>query len=202
MEKGAVNQVKNEGMCGGAVWAFTSAAVLEGSYFLKTGALDSFSEQQLVDCLYTYNPCNEGGFPVDAFKYWQTSAAETSTSYPFTQSKGKCNYKPELGVAKVKSYNQVQGTTDQLTAAVHSQPASVGIEANVLQSYSSGVIQASECGTSINHTVLMVGYDVDQAYFRMQNSWGSNWGEEGYFRVQRGPNTCGILELINVAEAQ
>jgi cathepsin H len=64
--------------------------------------------------------------------------------------------------------------------------------------YTGGVIKATGCPTSVaatNHAVVIVGYGVDantnMPYWKVRNSWG-NWGEQGYFRIQRGVNMCGI----------
>lgn len=55
------------------------------------------------------------------------------------------------------------------------------------------------CGNSINHAVLLVGYDTDpntgQDYWIVKNSWGSGWGERGYTRMARGSNVCGLANF-------
>jgi len=57
--KGAVNGVKNQGQCG-SCWSFSATAALEGGYFVKSGRLLSFAEQQFVDCNTTNHGCNGG----------------------------------------------------------------------------------------------------------------------------------------------
>lgn len=73
--------------------------------------------------------------------------------------------------------------------------------ADVLQSYSTGVLDSSSgCAASIDHAVLAVGYVnfEGQDAFVVRNSWGSDWGVNGYFYVSsnndnNGMGTCGIL---------
>jgi len=65
--------------------------------------------------------------------------------------------------------------------------------------YNGGVISKG-CGTNLDHGVLVVGYGTDATlgdYWKLKNSWGGSWGEEGYFRVARdttvsGPGMCGL----------
>jgi len=86
--------------------------------------------------------------------------------------------------------------------AVAQQPVSVAIEADrlVFQTYTSGIISSTTCGTNLDHGVLVVGYGTDattkQDYWILKNSWGPTWGESGFFRILRttetGPGICGL----------
>lgn len=89
---------------------------------------------------------------------------------------------------------------DALMKAVSNQPVSVAIDAggSDLQFYSEGVF-TGDCGTELDHGVAVVGYGTTldgTKYWIVKNSWGPEWGEKGYLRMQRGINAeeglCGI----------
>ena len=90
------------------------------------------------------------------------------------------------------SFIDVAPTEQALRAAVATHgPVAVAIEADqaVFQFYHSGVLTGA-CGTHLNHGVLLVGYGIDAptglAYWKVKNSWGSTWGEQGMVRIERG----------------
>jgi len=66
--------------------------------------------------------------------------------------------------------------------------------------YTGGIITSSACGLVLDHAVTAVGYGTDEVtglnYYLVRNSWGADWGENGYFRIKRGPyegeGICGI----------
>ena len=58
---------------------------------------------------------------------------------------------------------------------------------------------SSDCSERINHAVLAVGYNEEEGYFKVKNSWGTGWGELGYFKIEKGPDTCGMLDYAYVA---
>merc|ERR1712151_762948 len=83
---------------------------------------------------------------------------------------------------------------EALMEAVSQQPISVGIEADqqAFQLYQGGVLIA-DCGSDLDHAVLLVGYGTDQGvdYWKIKNSWGADWGEQGFIRLERGGSAAG-----------
>lgn len=203
---GAVTSVKDQGQCG-SCWTFSATGAIEGAWAIANSELIDLSEQELVDCasgpLYGSHGCN-GGEMEGAFKYVIEKGQCSLASYPYTsgvsQTGGACQ--KCIAVALISSCSDVK-PNDQLSlkAAVAQQPVAVAIEADTFyfQSYSSGILTSSSCGTNLDHGVLIVGYGEEngQKYWIVKNSWGTTWGDAGYVKIARSDNTndkgiCGI----------
>lgn len=204
VSKGAVTPVKDQKQCG-SCWAFSTTGSVESAYFLSTGKLVSLSEQQLVDCSGSYGNegCN-GGEMSDAMSYIKDKGICLEKDYSYSASDGKC--KKCKSQTKIDSFVDVPANNETaLLQAVSLQPVSVAIEADtsVFQFYSSGVMDSKSCGTQLDHGVLVVGYGTKDGkdYWKVKNSWGASWGDNGYILIGRNSNAkegiCGIaLEPI------
>jgi len=200
VDKGDVTPVKNQGACG-SCWAFSTTGSIESRTAIAGGGLTSLSEQELVDCSKENNGCS-GGLMDYAFEFVIGNRGLcTEADYAYTGQDGTC----KTSCTKhdpIKSYVDVESSTGGLEQAIATGPVSIGIEADqyTFQFYRSGVLTAA-CGTGLDHGVLAVGYGTmnGQDYWRVKNSWGSSWGDEGYIYLCRncnaneGKGQCGIL---------
>lgn len=199
--KGGVTPVKNQQRCG-SCWAFSATGAVEGAYFVASGQLVSLSEEDLVQCDRSGDEGCNGGLMDHAFDWVKTNGLCSEDDYPYTSGggvRGTCKTPKCQPVVQVTSHVDVpEEDEDALKEAVSKQPVSVAIEADKMafQLYKGGVLDNKKCGTALDHGVLLVGYGTDGGadYWKVKNSWGGSWGEEGYIRMARGKNMCGISQ--------
>jgi len=178
--KGVVTPVKE----GKHSWAFSATAAMEGAWAIYKKQLFNLSEQELLDC--------SQGSPFD---YVTKNGLGTDSEYPYTGVQGACE--SESSIMTISGVKSVPSSEMALLAAIVQQPVSVGVDADHFQFYSGGVMN-SPCGTDLDHSVLAVGYGsiAGQDYYKVKNSWGADWGANGYMLLGRGnfgaKGQCGI----------
>lgn len=126
----------------------------------------------------------------------------TEKEYPYTGIADSC-FSPFTGKIKVLNYTNVpKNSVSALKEAIAKQPVSVTVSAGTypFQHYMKGIITDKDCGTTLDHAIMAVGYGTENGvdYYLVKNSWGNKWGEAGYVRiaqVDNGPGICGIQEM-------
>jgi len=212
--KGAITAVKDQGACG-SCWAYSATEGIESGLFMATGEMMDLSEQQMISCDKVDGGCHGGDLPT-AFDYVTTSGGlNTMENYKDTSSSGgrtgRCEKKKEKNtVVKVTGYEYAvppcesggacldQKESDMMAALNSFGPLSVCVNADDWDDYSAGIYEPKCSGAEpeLDHCVQLVGYDTtgSQPYWKVRNSWASNWGEAGFIRLKMGENACGIAD--------
>ncbi len=186
-----VTGIRDQGICG-SCWAFGSAAGLEARTLIDkhTPGTDlDLSEQVLVSCS-GYGSCN-GGYLVDS--YFVSTGIPLESCYPYTATNGACgsacpNW--QSGAYKVSRYTWIipygtQQTVNSLKYSLITYGPTVITFAvyNDFFYYTSGIYKHVTGSLAGYHAVLLVGYDDVNNCFIVKNSWGTGWGESGFFRI-------------------
>ena len=190
---GYYTPIKNQGSCG-SCWAFGSIGVFEGSILKNTGVTVDLSEQYLLDCNTLDYSCSGGWFyhalsmspgamleSCKPYLAYQTTCTD-NCAHPYSMTNwayvGASNSVPSTDAIKTAIYNY-----GSVAAAVY--------VSSYFQSYTSGVFTKASKVRSVNHAILLVGWDDSLGAWRLKNSWGTSWGESGLMWIQYGINLVG-----------
>jgi len=203
-QHGAVGPIKDQGQCG-SCWTFSTVGNVEGLDFIHHKTLQNFAEQQIVDCdtAGQDDGCN-GGWMENAMDYiTQVGGLMLTADYPYTATDSSdgdtCNFDVTKVHVKLNGH-KMAGTTNEVKIAAMLQqtaPLAIALNADPFQDYVSGIINLDhdDCDpTQLDHGVTLVGYGTEDKtdYWIIKNSWGADWGENGFVRLARGTGCCGV----------
>lgn len=220
-----IDAVVDQGSCG-ACYAHSSLSMINSRIRIatKNRVKPSFSVGQILSCNRYSQGC-AGGFPYLVEKYAQEFGLTKSGSC--AKSSKQLEAHRELGeddeaekhdpFVRVSHYGYVGGyyggtrTAQMMHEVYHNGPIVVGLNGGFeLMHYESGIfIQTGEGEgkirndfESVSHAVMVVGWGEHgkDKYWILKNSFGANWGENGYFRIPRGGDADGITSLVTYAK--
>ena len=190
-------EVRNQGYCG-SCWAFSAAEQIE-SDSIRAGLLttsDTLSPEQIVECAPVTDSCFgcDGGYPSGAYEYISSiGGIQSDSSYPYDSYYGQtstCSASTSEFVVTVTDYTTLSSEDEMITYVASTGPLSVCLDASSWSSYTSGVV--SVCGMDLDHCVQVTGINTADNYWIVRNSWGTDWGDEGFIYLSAGSDMCGI----------
>lgn len=225
-----VNKVMDQASCG-SCWATAALGSLEASVARQEARtayevssynvtyaqaverqwLPQLSIQQLVDCDKNNLGC-VGGNPLLAFSFLFQHGVTTTKKYPYEGYKGSCK-NIQKSVARATGWGILESNHENHMelALRYIGPIAVGFHGSDFDflHYTGGIFRSRHCPQSSNHALLITGFGHDgngTKYWIARNSWGADWGENGYVRIARSHGghkgtlgTCGIARSPSVA---
>jgi PKD repeat protein/predicted secreted protein len=198
---GGCTPVRDQGQCG-SCWAFGTVGPLESAILIQDGQSKDLAEQYLVSCNTDGWGC-DGGWWAHDYHEWKYPPGEPGpgavyeADFPYTATDAPCNgpYTHHETIADwvfVGSENSVPSTDAIKQAIVDHGPVSAAVCVNsAFQAYTGGVFNPIGWCLSINHAIVLVGWDDGLGAWRLRNSWGDDWGEDGYMWIAYGKNYVG-----------
>lgn len=204
-----ITPVKNQGGCGSCV-AFGTTAVVESMVRIQRGnpALDvDLSEAHLFFCHgpATGASCGGGWWPTSALDAYKTLGVADEACFPYDAGASSCTACADWANRAVKIAGYVDLTNNP--AAIKEWIANRGPVSTCLYvyddffSYQSGIYRHVTGNLAGGHCVSIVGYDDVGGYWMCKNSWGTSWGDQGYFCIAYGDSyidSWGVLGVESI----
>ncbi|KAL4497813.1 hypothetical protein ABPG72_000568 [Tetrahymena utriculariae] len=209
-QKGVTSPAKDQRHCG-SCWAQASTATIEAHAAINSGQLKVVSTQQLVSCVPNIYLCGGTGGCQDAiselaFTYLQLYGLTSEFKYPyqsyFSGITRNCTYDQSVTTPEVTLDGYVKLQANDYNALLYAVatigPLAVAVDGAKWHSYKSGIYNGCDYSQNIDihHVVVLEGYGIDPElgdYWLIRNSWGTSFGENGFFRLARESKvTCCI----------
>ena len=180
-----VSAAMDQGNCG-SCWACSATTTLRDMHILHDSDPGELGVNYLLDCDKAEDACN-GGDLLGA-QFLVTRGPFLDSFYPYTAAQGACKKgKAASSAASVQLLGGDNGpSVYDITYAISQlkSPVITGMAAgNALQEYDNGILD--DCsGAQLNHAVEIIGYNVNENYWVVKNSWGTSFGENGTFRIK------------------
>lgn len=195
-----LSPVRNQSSCG-SCWAFAAIGITEAHHNIISGNPDlnlDLSEQELVSCAGA-GDCS-GGYSTLALDYIKNTGVSDEACFPYTASNSACNKCADWAtrLTSIDNYHYQYYSASSATIKdklINYGPVVVymGISSE-FDGYWDGDIYRCRDDSSINHGVVIVGYNDAGSYWIVRNSWGANWNSDGYFKV--GYDECAIEDVL------
>jgi len=194
-EHGGVTPVKDQGATG-TCWAFATTGPLEHAIKIKDNEYISLSEQFLVSFNKEGWGGNGGWFAHD---YHIDPGAVLEVDFPYMArddvkwDKTDYDHKYKLSEWGYVDEFKVIPSEEAIKTAIYKY-GSVGAAVHAdysFQIHKKGVYRGSWLAGQVNHAIMLVGWNDALGAWILKNSWGTNWGDNGYMHIKYGANSVG-----------
>lgn len=191
---------KSQGRCG-SCFIFTAIALYEWHYCKTVGHKQEFSEQYVIDCgdKTGIKGCDGGAF-FDISRFVDEFGLELSKNFPNTNLPDQqCPYSDSvnfnsMGYLRPRDRGFISIPVSDIEDFLRQTPIGMYIHTNEeFYDYGGGVDKAKGCRDSGSvHAMLLVGSGRQdgQNYWLFRNSFSTNWGEDGYYKLNRLSTEC------------
>ena len=203
-----VHPIRNQGQCG-SCWAFGATEALTDRLAITGKADVVLSPQHLVSCDRGNYGCN-GGYLNVAWNFMKSTGVVSDTCYPYTSGTSGQSGSCSSTCTGSGSWDLHHSESTQTTSSVSKTQTAIMTNGPVeaaftvyqdFMSYKSGVYQHKSGSMLGGHAIKAVGWGTEAGvdYWLMANSWGTSWGDSGFFKIKRGD--CGINNQMTFAIA-